>query len=406
MNQSVLIIVASNKHTGVGRVALLHARLLREAGIRALFVAQPGGSLQETAQDAELWHESSISLPTRGQVWSLAADWLRLRRLIASENIGVIFCYRSTDHLLAALTTAGRVPIVRYFHDMTENPPIMPWNNWLLKPKYISHILAADLMTAVFADTLVFGQPGNVDSTPPAPNDTLFAADNERVTFTPGGVDTLHFTPDRGTNEVRAQLGLMDDNVVIGMVSRIKPGRGHDLFLRAFSLAALEEPHLRALLVGGGSDQDLKKIRDMADSLGIAGKVAIFEPGPRYESALAAIDIGCLIHPGSAGTGQAALELMSMARPMVVLRCGVFSVLLDGAVYSVPLPVSAKNGEYPADMPREFANHFLCLARNPDLRMEHGQASRAYMERFFSRGVLQEKLVRVCKLLDQKSPGR
>ncbi len=406
---AALVLIASHKHTGPGRVALQHARLLREAGWETLFCCQPGGDLQTAAEGAELWCDAGLALPTRGQVWSMALDLWRLRRLVRARGVGLCFCYRTQDHLTAALAFGGCLPTVRFVPNAVvyddASRPLGRAGTWLAT-RFASCVLVPD---ALAQHALLSARGPAADRLPAAPGGAGWeasqalraAGDAAGVSFAPGGVDTLHFAPDRGGVSVRQELGLTDAHVVVGLVSRLKPGRGHDRFLRAFAQAAAEETHLRALIVGHGDKQERERITAAAARWAITDRVAVFAPGVRYEQALAAIDIGCLFHPGSAGTGQAALELMSMARPVVVPATGVLALLEPGAeVIRASEGASAAEGEPGGlDPAPAFAAALVRLARNPNLRLARGQAARALAENRFSRTVLQKQLAALAERL-------
>jgi len=176
----------------------------------------------------------------------------------------------------------------------------------------------------------------------------------------------------------------------VGLVSRIKPGRGHELFLEAMAQALSAAPEVRGLIVGDGDERDVREVRARAAALGIQDRVALFNPGIRYDDALAAVDIGCLLHPGSSGTGQAALELMSMARPMAMLDHGVLGLLRTATV--IPVETAASGGPSRETLVGALGSAFVSLVQDPDARLAQGEANRTLMERCFSRTVLQRQL--------------
>ena len=412
---TLLFLVSSDKHTGVGREALWHAKLLAEAGYRVLFCCQQGGTLQERAEAVGVWHDAGLTLPTSGGFGAFPLDLWRIWRLARREAVSVVFTYRTADHLMAGLTLRRRVPIVRFLAGRQSQSgmfPPTPSAIWLLMADWASWVLAADPLDLGLATGL-----RRVVASEPVPEVSLDAGvtlDHQRaralvagVDFIPGGVDTLHFTPDRGGAGIRRELGIGDEHVVVGLVAPLKEDRGHDLFLRAFAKAREQAPELRALLVASSTRKEREPIQALAAALGVGAQVAIFDAGSRFEEALAAIDIGFLAHPGSAGTGRAALELMSMARPMVLMMrsvlmylcCGVGPSAIPADPADLKPPAGVPRGDVPEDLPGFLARSLVELARDPELRLRMGQAGRALVEARFSRSALQRQLVALVERL-------
>jgi glycosyltransferase involved in cell wall biosynthesis len=74
----------------------------------------------------------------------------------------------------------------------------------------------------------------------------------QRVLTIPNGIDLEEFSPSRARGRVRAQLGLRDDQPLVGMVARLEPVKNHACLLRAFAKVSGEVPSARLLLVGDG----------------------------------------------------------------------------------------------------------------------------------------------------------
>lgn len=78
-------------------------------------------------------------------------------------------------------------------------------------------------------------------------------ASREKFVTVYSGFDVGPFlTPARPPAEVRAQLGLEPEHVVIGKVARLFPLKGHEYLVRAAKSVIERCPHVRFLLVGDG----------------------------------------------------------------------------------------------------------------------------------------------------------
>lgn len=80
---------------------------------------------------------------------------------------------------------------------------------------------------------------------------------SERITVFPWGVDHDVFNS-KGRKAARKQIGFEDDLLIVHTRSW-EPRYGVDVMLRGFWLACQEEPHLRLLMLGGGSQEEMVK---------------------------------------------------------------------------------------------------------------------------------------------------
>jgi glycosyltransferase involved in cell wall biosynthesis len=137
---------------------------------------------------------------------------------------------------------------------------------------------------------------------------------------------------------VRRDLGLDRDDLVLGMVSALRPEKGHDAAIEAVALLRARFPQLRLLIVGeghAGSD-----IRRLANALGDT----VVMPGSRSDvmQIFDAIDI-CL-HPSRADAFPTTLlEAMAASVPIVATSVGgIPEIVADGHTgVLVPSPPTA-----------------------------------------------------------------
>jgi glycosyltransferase involved in cell wall biosynthesis len=109
-----------------------------------------------------------------------------------------------------------------------------------------------------------------------------------------------------------------------GIVGRLAPWKGQDLFLRAFA-AAFPDGRERAVVVGAalfGEDEYARRLVGLAASLGIAGRVELRGFRSDVWSELARIDV--LVHASVTPEpfGQVILEGMAAGVPVIAARAG------------------------------------------------------------------------------------
>lgn len=93
-----------------------------------------------------------------------------------------------------------------------------------------------------------------------------------RLSLLPNGFDTDHFAPnDADRTRVRDELGVTQDQMVIGHVARLDPVKDHPTLLRAFVEVLKERP--TAVLVMAGDGTDSAEMAEMVSSFGVAASV-------------------------------------------------------------------------------------------------------------------------------------
>jgi glycosyltransferase involved in cell wall biosynthesis len=191
--------------------------------------------------------------------------------------------------------------------------------------------------------------------------------DAQHIRVVPYGVDMSDWKLPAGDRaRARERLGLGPRDVAVGIASRLIPGKGHDLLLRAFAEARGEAPALRLLIAGDGP---LRREIEHA-SHQVAGSTAtVLGFVAEVRSFMGACDI--LVCPTlpelGEGFGLAALEAMAVGRPVVATRVASLpEVVADGKTGVLVAP----------DDPRQLAEALAGLATNGDRRAELGEAGR------------------------------
>lgn len=416
----LLFLISSDKHTGPGRAALTQARLLAERGHEVRFACRAGDSLAAAAQKAGLlWTEAGLNLSVGPRVWLYLADLRALRGLERTWQPDLVFVYRSAEHLTAGLAFGRRVPLVRFLHHTRQSRYVLTksglertsvacvdeWTKLLLRRPWTRRILTPDptILPELILDRGTW-PPDAPLQVAPLPELTAaalqFSPAATGAEFVPGGIDLEYFHPELSGATRRAELDFGPDTVVAGMVGRLKPERGQELFLRALARAIRFAPQLRGLIAGEGECRE--ELERLARELGLAEKVVFAAPGDQYAATLAALDVGAQFHPGSAGTAQAALELMCLGKPLIVCAEGVLGQLAEGGA-AVRLEdwdwrphdfQPGRTGVPP--LVERLAIALAALAGSPELRGQRGEAGQRLMRERFSLAALGgqlEKLV-------------
>ena len=206
-----------------------------------------------------------------------------------------------------------------------------------------------------------------------AGNAGIARADQIRVI--PYGVDLSRWPPTQ-RHVARARLGLGSQNeMLVGVASRLIPGKGHDVLIRAAAEALRQGARLRLLIAGNGPTRP--QCEALAHSERIASQISFLGFLDDIGSFFAACDV--VAFPSQPdfgeGFGLAALEAMAAGLPVVATRVA-------------SLPEIVTEGETgvltePGDV-IGLADTLTKFAKSPELRSRLGASGRRRAEQHFS----------------------
>jgi glycosyltransferase involved in cell wall biosynthesis len=193
------------------------------------------------------------------------------------------------------------------------------------------------------------------------------------------GICTDTFDPGLfNKSEIRNELGVPENVVLVGMAGRMTPGKGHEEYLRA-ARKLIDTSDVKFLfLVAGtasrGEEAYEANIRGLAGELGLAESVRFMgfvRDIPRF---LAALDILAFpSHEESFGLGLT--EAMAMEIAVVAGRsAGVLDIVADGETGML----------FPPKDHDSLATSIMALAIDPVNRRRFGQAGRERVKSLFS----------------------
>lgn len=165
-----------------------------------------------------------------------------------------------------------------------------------------------------------------------------------------------------------------DHGMVVGMVGRLAPWKGQDVFLRAFAAAFAEQPWVQARIVGSamfGEHDYPAGLRALTTELGLDEQVAFVGFTTDVEHELRRLDV--LVHASVVAEpfGQVVVEGMAAGLPVVATAAGgpleIITAEVDGLLTA------------PADV-AELATALVRLANDGALRerLGHAAQTRAY----------------------------
>ncbi len=192
------------------------------------------------------------------------------------------------------------------------------------------------------------------------------------------GIGTARWDPNIDGQELRRELGIPSDSLVLASVSRLFSWKGQRELLRAFALVHAVVPNVRLMIVGadapeveGGSFSE--ELKALAKDLNIQDKVLFTGPRSDVPRVMAACDVFTL--PSfEEPFGLVYLEAMAMRRPVVATNSGGAPEVVEhgrAGLLSPQLDIAS------------LAADILKLLRDPELRRKMGEYGRAQvLDRF------------------------
>lgn len=201
----------------------------------------------------------------------------------------------------------------------------------------------------------------------------------QRWAVIPNGFDLNRFSPDNAARAaVRAEIGLHSDALLIGLLGRLDPMKGHDTFLRAAEVIASEHPEVHFVLAG-------RDVVSSKPSLALqlkqnTAKEAIHLLGERSDISklLAAMDIVTSSSSYGEGFSNVIGEAMACGVPCVVTDVGDSSAIVGDTGIVVP----------PRDPEALVVGWRKMLKMGHQGRYDLGKAARSRMEECYNISVV------------------
>lgn len=210
------------------------------------------------------------------------------------------------------------------------------------------------------------------------------------------GIDLARWDPATDGSAIRREFGISPDELVVSIVSRIVPSKGHEQLLDALARLRDRIPPFRLLIVGADDPavlppgfSEVAALRDQAQRLGIAERVVFTGRRLDVPELLAASDIHAMPSSDEA-FGLAFVEAMAMGLPVVAVDAGGTSEVVEHGRTGL---ISAIRD------PDQLAKHIAMLATDPEMRRAMGRAGRARVEHQFTASRMARQVEEVYRSL-------
>jgi glycosyltransferase involved in cell wall biosynthesis len=317
---------------------------MRERGHEMSLACQPGAKLGARAQEAGF---TVYEIPMRNAI-DLPAI-LRLRHFMRQARADIVNCHSGRDTQLAGMaarTLVRRPRIVRTRHLAL---PITSRFTYSVLPDHV-------VTVSKFVENYLVSA----------------GVPNEIITTVPTGIDFSRYDRASVPGDLRAELGLAPDTLLIGTVAILRVKKGHAQILDAVPAVLKRSPGAHFVFAGDGPQT--KNLNRRITAEGLESHVHML--GLRHDviNILASLDVFVLpTHQEALGT--AFIEAAAMGLPCVGTKVdGVPEVVVD-KITGLLIP--------PCDSPALI--EALCtLLAAPDVRQDIGNRAVAHVHERFS----------------------
>jgi glycosyltransferase involved in cell wall biosynthesis len=153
----------------------------------------------------------------------------------------------------------------------------------------------------------------------------------------PNGFDTRELRPDLEARiRIRAELGLDEAVIAVGLAARYHPMKDHATFLAAAAQLAEKRPELRFLLIGAGIEPSNRALMRAICEHGLTNRVRLLGARDDMKAIYPALDIATLSSAFGEGFPNVLGEAMSCGVPCVATSSGDAAQILGPTGVVVP----------------------------------------------------------------------
>lgn len=314
-------LIAALEQGGAERQLVVLAKGLHARGHRVrVLTFYPGGFYAPELDAAGVPH---IALGKRSR-WDLLGPSLRLRQILTEGRTELVHGYLASANLIALgsrwLGSGARVVwgVRASSRDLSRYSRVARGSSW------VEEKLArqADLIIA------------NSEAGRAAAIARGFQPDPFEVV--PNGIDTARFSPspERG-KALRDAWGIKAGEVVFGLVGRVDPVKGHEVFLEASQRLASRDASARFVCVGRASRGDLERLQSLPTSRELGAKLSWIDGQSDMPPVYGAMD-GLVSASHSEGFSNVVGEAMACGLPCVVTDVGDSARLVGDSGFVAP----------------------------------------------------------------------
>lgn len=321
-NLRILFLVRSLDQGGAERQLVALARALHKKGHQiSVAIFYPDGAFEAELREAQI---RMIYLNKEGR-WDVLRFLLRLLGGVRDARPQILHSYLVVPNVLACCVKLI-YPTVTVVWGLRASYMEMSRYDWLASFSYRIERYLSRLPDLIIVNSY-------------AGRDTALQRGfpGEKIRVILNGIDCDRFRPDAAAGKkLRAEWGIRDSDILIGLVGRLDPLKGHTTFLRAAAIIARERADMRFVCVGRGTAKYQAKLRAVCDELELSERVVWAGARTDMSAVYNALDIVCSASSFGEGFPNVIGEAMACGKPCVVTDVGDSALIVGDLGMVVP----------------------------------------------------------------------
>jgi glycosyltransferase involved in cell wall biosynthesis len=318
----IVFVVRALGYGGAERQLVTVAEGLHRQGMEAVIVTfYCGGALESELQRSNI---KTLTLGKKGR-WDVFPALWRLVRVVRSETPSRIHTYLDVPNVLITLLKPflGEARIV---WGVRASDMELGRYDWLHR---VAGWLAA--RASRFADLII------INSEAGRRHHIAHGYPDRKLVVIPNGIDVERFAPDAvARTQVRRELGIRDEEPLVGVVGRLDPMKGHDTFLKAASMLTEDWAALKLVCIGDGPAAYKAHLTNIAESLGLGVRLVWVDSRNDIERMHNAFDVVVSSSTYGEGFPNVIAEAMACGVPCVVTDVGDSAHIVGNLGWVVP----------------------------------------------------------------------
>ena len=320
--KKILFFIRALDAGGAERQLVVTAKGLAERGYKVTVLTfYSGGFYADEFADTKV---ELLSLHKKGR-WDLLRFLLRLIRVLRQKSPDVIYSYLGVANILSVLIRFF-IPDTRVAWGVRASNMNLEEYDWLSRWSY-----RLECRLSRFADIIIANSQAGLKFA------VAHGFPEKKLTVIPNGIDTKRYYPDKLAGEtLRKAWGVAENKLLIGMVGRIDPMKGHAVFLEAAALGQREHKQLRFVCVGTGEAEYEKAMHQLATDQGLDNVLIWAGRHADMHAVYNALDIASLSSLYGEGFPNVLGEAMACGTPCVATDVGDSALVIGNTGRVIP----------------------------------------------------------------------
>ncbi len=325
---------------------------LRKRGHAVQLVVRPRSPLLRIARERAIPHHTLVM---DKPLYPLAVA--KLASLLRQHHIDIIHTNGSRDSWISGLAAKWSSQRPRMVLTRHKTTPI--------SRNFINNILYHSLADAIVTTGGDIARKALIDE---------HGFDETKVVAIPPGADLTRFSPNGDGMKFRDEIGVEEDDFLVGTACFFRHYKGLEYFIDAASVILKQRPHCRFVIIGEGPEQE--RLFQKITGLGLGKNIAMVGYLADLSGAMMALDVFVVSSLFGETLTQTIPEALAMEIPVVATNVGsIPDIIRHGETGFLVPPRDAVS----------LAEHIMAMLENRDLARNMAQRGRKLVVNSFSK---------------------